>query len=264
MVRSGHRPSRFAIATDYDRLLSAIIRSCLDIAVAKRYPLPIGFPQRIGSVSTEAWVAVAAVAKLLSVAKDSVYRWIEHQRLPAHRVGRLWKFKLSEIDEWVRAGGAANDEPAVTREPAVAHPRREQLEDTLGSAFEAEPVEDGIEHLAERIIEAALRSDENGQVIGGIESICLDTVRPSFAASTLRCLGRLRNPGSATWRSELVRDALAQGNAELRDAAVQAAESWGEPDLVHVLISHHEPEPWLRDYIQAVIDESGLTGVPGS
>ena len=209
----------------------------------------------LGSVSTEAWVAVAAVAKHLSVAKDSVYRWIEHQRLPAHRVRRLWKFKLSEIDECVRAGGAVNDERAVTRDPAVAHPRREQLEDTLGSAIEAEPVEDGIEHLAERIIEAALRSDENGQVIGWIESICLDTVRPSFAASTLRCLGRLRNPGSATWRSELVRDALAQGNAGLRDAAVQAAESWGEPDLVHVLISHHEPEPWLRNYIQAVIDE---------
>ena len=47
IVRSGHRPSRFAIATDYDRLLSATIRSCLDIAVARRYPPPIGLPQRI-------------------------------------------------------------------------------------------------------------------------------------------------------------------------------------------------------------------------
>lgn len=215
-------------------------------------------------MSTEAWVAVAAVARHLNVAKDSVYRWIEHQRLPAHRVGRLWKFKLSEIDEWVRAGGAAHDERAVTRKTVVADPRREQLEDTLRSAFEAEPVEDGIEHLAERIIEAALRSDENGHIIDWIESICLDTVRPDFAASTLRCLGRLRNPGSAPWRSELVRDALAQGNAELRDAAVQAAESWGEPESVRVLISHDEAEPWLRDYIEAVIDDSGLADVPGS
>ena len=25
---------------------------------------------------------------------------------PAHRVGRLWKFKLAEVDAWVRSGGA--------------------------------------------------------------------------------------------------------------------------------------------------------------
>nr|ART38928.1 H450 [uncultured bacterium] len=40
------------------------------------------------------------------MAKDTVYRWREHRGLRAHRVGRLWKFKLSEVDEWVRAGGA--------------------------------------------------------------------------------------------------------------------------------------------------------------
>jgi excisionase family DNA binding protein len=41
------------------------------------------------------------------VAKDSICRWIEHKGLPAHKVGRLWKFKISEVDEWVRAGGAS-------------------------------------------------------------------------------------------------------------------------------------------------------------
>ena len=55
----------------------------------------------------EAWVSVDMVADHLGVAKESVYRWIDRRELPAHRVGRLWKFKLSEIDDWVRAGGAA-------------------------------------------------------------------------------------------------------------------------------------------------------------
>jgi len=50
----------------------------------------------------ERWVGVEDVAAHLGVAKDSVYRWIEERRLPAHRVGRLLRFKLSEIDEWVR------------------------------------------------------------------------------------------------------------------------------------------------------------------
>jgi excisionase family DNA binding protein len=42
----------------------------------------------------------------LGVTRDSIYRWIDRKHLPAQRVGRLWKFKLSEVDEWVRAGNA--------------------------------------------------------------------------------------------------------------------------------------------------------------
>ncbi len=62
---------------------------------------------------TEPWASVDDVAKHLGVAKDSVYRWIENRGLPAHKIGRLWKFKLSEVDEWVRAGGA--DAPEAER-----------------------------------------------------------------------------------------------------------------------------------------------------
>ena len=58
---------------------------------------------------TEAWTSVDDVARHLGVAKDSVYRWIERRSLPAHRIGRLWKFKISEVDEWVRGGGAESD-----------------------------------------------------------------------------------------------------------------------------------------------------------
>jgi len=58
----------------------------------------------------EPWVSVDEVAIHLGVARDSVYRWIETKGLPAHRVGRLWKFKLSKIDDWVHAGRAGQDE----------------------------------------------------------------------------------------------------------------------------------------------------------
>lgn len=63
----------------------------------------------------EPWVSVDKVASHLGVAKDSVYRWIEAKSLPAHRVGRLWKFRLSEIDDWVQARGANNEDEQ--REP---------------------------------------------------------------------------------------------------------------------------------------------------
>lgn len=59
-----------------------------------------------GTEMIEPWTSVDEIARHLGVAKDSIYRWIERRSLPAHRLGRLWKFKISEVDDWVRAGGA--------------------------------------------------------------------------------------------------------------------------------------------------------------
>ena len=52
----------------------------------------------------ERWVNAEEVAKHLGVRKESVYRWIDKKGFPAHRAGRLLRFKLSEVDEWVRKG----------------------------------------------------------------------------------------------------------------------------------------------------------------
>lgn len=73
---------------------------CLDLGGRAAY-----VEQETKMETIEAWVSVDDVAKHLGVAKDSVYRWIDHRGLPAHKIGRLWKFKLSDIDAWVRAGG---------------------------------------------------------------------------------------------------------------------------------------------------------------
>ena len=61
-------------------------------------------------INTEPWVTAEQVAQHLGVVKDTVYRWRENKGLPAHRIGRLWKFKLSEVDGWVRAGGAEEEQ----------------------------------------------------------------------------------------------------------------------------------------------------------
>jgi len=53
----------------------------------------------------ERWVDIDEVASHLGVTRDSVYRWIETKGFPAHRVGRLFRFKLTAVDEWVRQGG---------------------------------------------------------------------------------------------------------------------------------------------------------------
>ena len=51
-------------------------------------------------------MSVEQVTAHLGVSQDSVYRWIASRGLPAHRIGRLWKFKLAEVDAWVRTGAA--------------------------------------------------------------------------------------------------------------------------------------------------------------
>ena len=59
---------------------------------------------------TEPWLSADEIASHLGVSKDTVYAWISTQNMPAHKVGRLWKFQASEVDEWVRQGGAATRE----------------------------------------------------------------------------------------------------------------------------------------------------------
>lgn len=53
------------------------------------------------------WLSVGEICTYLGVSNDTVYRWIEKHDMPAHRVGRLWKFKKEQVDAWVEAGGAS-------------------------------------------------------------------------------------------------------------------------------------------------------------
>ena len=55
------------------------------------------------------WLSVEEIAVHLGVNRDTIYKWIYRRQMPAHKLGKLWKFKATEIDEWIRAGKAAED-----------------------------------------------------------------------------------------------------------------------------------------------------------
>ena len=57
-------------------------------------------------MSTEKWLSVEEIAEHLGISKETIYRWLEKGKIPAHRVGKLWKFRPSEVDEWVKSGKA--------------------------------------------------------------------------------------------------------------------------------------------------------------
>jgi excisionase family DNA binding protein len=61
---------------------------------------------------SEPWLSADDIAAHLGVTKDTVYTWIAEKRMPAHKVGRLWKFQAAEVDDWVRREGEQADDPA--------------------------------------------------------------------------------------------------------------------------------------------------------
>jgi excisionase family DNA binding protein len=63
---------------------------------------------------TEPWVSVDDVAAHLGVRKDSIYRWIERRGLPAQKIGKLWKLRLSDVDTWVQTKGATKNDAALS------------------------------------------------------------------------------------------------------------------------------------------------------
>ena len=54
------------------------------------------------------WIGIEEAASYLSVNKDTIRNWIKKDTgIPAHKIGKKWKFKLSELDAWVKSGKSA-------------------------------------------------------------------------------------------------------------------------------------------------------------
>ena len=52
----------------------------------------------------DGWIGIDVAAEYLDVNKDTIRNWIKKTDIPAHKIGRLWKFKKSELDEWIKSG----------------------------------------------------------------------------------------------------------------------------------------------------------------
>jgi excisionase family DNA binding protein len=52
----------------------------------------------------EKWVNLEDIAEHLSVSKDTVRAWMREGKLPINKAGKRYKFKISEVDEWLRSG----------------------------------------------------------------------------------------------------------------------------------------------------------------
>jgi excisionase family DNA binding protein len=58
----------------------------------------------MGSTPDERWISLNEACEYLGVNRQTIINWIGKQGFPAVKIGRLWKFKLVEIDQWARRG----------------------------------------------------------------------------------------------------------------------------------------------------------------
>lgn len=59
--------------------------------------------------SDDRYISLEDAARFLDVKPVTLRKWIRCKKgLPAHKIGKQWKFKYSELDEWVRSGESAH------------------------------------------------------------------------------------------------------------------------------------------------------------
>ena len=63
------------------------------------------------TATDEGYISIDEAAGYLDIKMVTLRNWIKKKPdIPAHRVGKLWKFKRSELDEWIKSGKSAMDQ----------------------------------------------------------------------------------------------------------------------------------------------------------
>lgn len=60
------------------------------------------------SLTNDKWISLEEAAEYLGVKVITIREWIKKfSDIPAHKIGKQWKFKRSELDEWIKSGKSA-------------------------------------------------------------------------------------------------------------------------------------------------------------
>lgn len=60
------------------------------------------------NVLDDKWISLEEAAEYLGVKPITIRDWKKKGNgIPAHKIGKQWKFKRSELDAWVKSGKSA-------------------------------------------------------------------------------------------------------------------------------------------------------------
>ncbi len=58
-------------------------------------------------IANDKWINIEEAAEYLGVKPATIRDWIRKGKdVPAKKIGKQWKFKRSELDQWVQSGKA--------------------------------------------------------------------------------------------------------------------------------------------------------------
>ena len=62
----------------------------------------------VKKVMDDKWINTDEAAEYLGVKTTTIREWIKKDKgIPARKIGRQWKLKKDELDEWVKSGKSA-------------------------------------------------------------------------------------------------------------------------------------------------------------
>ena len=75
-----------------------------------------------GSAGVSGLMSLAEVSRYLGMSERTIYGWAQEGKIPAFKLGSAWRFRRSEVDEWLeghRSGGSSRGPitPDVDLEP---------------------------------------------------------------------------------------------------------------------------------------------------
>jgi hypothetical protein len=121
--------------------------------------------------------------------------------------------------------------------------------------LEVEPVEDGIPHAIEKILQhVVINFPENAadSIFASFERM-VDEGRFAAAAGLLQCIGRINSDVLKENLADIVSRGLSDTNPELREAAISVVEQVADPSLKELLSKHTDSIAWLNRYAAQVL-----------
>lgn len=60
------------------------------------------------NISEDNYISIDEAAEYLGIKTVTLRNWIKsNETLPAKKIGKMWKFKRSELDTWINSGKSA-------------------------------------------------------------------------------------------------------------------------------------------------------------
>jgi len=75
----------------------------------------------------DAILTIEEVAKYLRVSERTVYDWAQKGEIPSGKIGTVWRFKKTEIEQWVNdklSAGRIRGQPKTVQTQAILSPQR--------------------------------------------------------------------------------------------------------------------------------------------